>query len=230
MAYSSEGLPCLTDNLPLIAPDPRQTRTGFQYWMVRQKQERQRFEPWDVAFELLRSKRFRTQSEFAAYFKRSPRWATEFKALALRQHVVTLDEWKKFFGEGNKGRPSSDPRTYEEQLALSKPPKAIIPLEDEWSGFDIDGIEELIGAVLERLKAKEFCSEAALARFYHRPLRKVEAFRERVISGGLVTEDEWNALFVRFPKRRAVPLCDSWTTLALEALRPLLRHPGKGIE
>ena len=128
--------PCLTDNLPFIAPDPRQTRTGYQYWQMRQEQERRPFQPWDVALSHLRAHRFKTQSDFAAYFKKAPRWATEFKALVIRQKVMTLEEWKACFPKkGGKGRPIESPLTYDEELERAKPPKEIVPLEDEWSGF-----------------------------------------------------------------------------------------------
>jgi hypothetical protein len=191
---------------------------------MRHEWERKPFRPfWDDALQLLRAKRFRTQQDFAGYFKRPPRWATAFKELVIRQGVMDIEEWKNCFSKEKCGRPTCDPRTWEEQQARIKAIEDATPLEDEPSGFNIDGIEELVGAVLARMRAREFKNEEALGRFYKASSEKVERFRNMIVGGELVTEEEYQGLFVRFTRQRAVDLPSSWADLTLQALRPLLK-------
>jgi hypothetical protein len=197
------------------------TRSAEAYWVIHQRWERQPFQPhWDTALTLLQEHRFRTQAEFAGYFKRNPRWATEFKTVVIRQKVMTLEEWKMCFPKRSIGRPIEDPRTFDERQPQPEP----TPLEDEWSGLNIDGIEELIGAVLARLTRGEFSSEEALMRFYKCCSDQLERLRNRIIEGGLVADDaDWKKLFPRWQKRRAIDVPASWSHLALDGLRGLLK-------
>jgi hypothetical protein len=213
---------CITDDLGVGGP--QYLRNKEDYWKIRHEWERKPFAPfWNDALTLLRAKRFRTQAEFAGYFKKQSNWATAFKELAIRQDVLTIDEWKACFSRDKRGRPTEDPRTWDEHQARLKLAEESTPLEDTWSGFSIDGIEELIGAVLARMRAREFKNEEALARFYKASPDMVERFRNMVVGGELVTEEEYQGLFVRFTRQRAVDLPTSWADLTLQALRPLLQ-------
>jgi hypothetical protein len=213
---------CITDDLPVGGP--HFLRNKEDYWKMRHEWERKPFAPfWNDALTLLRAKRFRTQTAFADYFKKQSNWATAFKELVIRQHVMTIDEWKACFSRDKRGRPTCDPRTWDEQQARLKLAEEATPLEDEWSGLSIDGIEELIGAVLVRMRAREFKNEEALARFYKASSDTVERFRNMVVGGSLVTEEEYQGLFVRFTRRRVVDIPSSWSDLTLQALRPLLQ-------
>jgi hypothetical protein len=219
---NNEGqIPCtvidrLTSN-EYISP----TRSAEAYWVVLQRQERRPFQPhWDTALTLLRQHRFSTQMEFAGYFKKNPPWATEFKRIVIRHKVMTLDEWRSCFAKRTTGRPVEDPRTFDEKQPQPEP----TPLEDEWSGLNVDGIEELIGAVLARLAHREFCNEESLMRFYKCSADQVERLRNRVIEGGLVADDaDWKKLFPRWQKRRALDVPASWSHLAVDGLRGLLK-------
>jgi hypothetical protein len=212
---------CITDGLAVGGP---QYCSKEDYWKMRHDWERKPFAPfWNDALLLLRAKRFRTQMEFAGYFKKSSPWATAFKELVIRQGVLTIEEWKSCFARDKRGRPTEDPRTWDEQQARLKLAEEATPLEDTPSGFNIDGIEELIGCVLARMRAREFKNEEALARFYKASPEKVECFRNMIVGGSLVTEEEYQGLFVRFTCQRAVDLPSSWADLTLQALRPLLQ-------
>jgi hypothetical protein len=212
---------CITDGLAVGGP---QYCSKESYWQMRHEWERKPFAPfWDDALLLLRAKRFRTQQDFAGYFKKPARWATAYKELVIRQHVMTIDEWKNCFSRDKRGRPTEDPRTWEEQQARLKAIEDATPLEDKPSGFYIDGIEELIGCVLARLSQHEFTNEDALGRFYKASPDKVEQLRNLIVGGDLMTDEQWRAQFTRFQKRRVVDLPTSWADLTLQALRPLIQ-------
>jgi hypothetical protein len=214
---------CITDGLPVGGP--HYLRNKEDYWKMRHEWERRPFSPhWDTALELLRAKRFRTQMEFAAYFDKPSRWTTAFKELALRQHVLTLDEWKACFARDKRGRPTCDPRTWDEQQQALKPVEEPTALEDESSGMATpDGYVESIGAVLARLSQREFTNEGALGRFYKASPDTIERLRNKVVGGDLMTDEQWQSQFTRFQRRRVVDVPSSWSDLTLDALRPLLQ-------
>lgn len=190
-----EAMDCEDDEEP-----PMKGRTLGWYIEARARQDRKPFEPWDVAVEYVKAKRFRTMQDFAKFFGHDPSWATGFKVLAISQGVFTIEEWKACFQRGhNLGRPIEDGRTWAELQAQQEQP-AIEPVEDD---DDDDepyfvtrlGYEEPFSVVLERIKHGELRSVSAICRFYYRcQPQNVDALREDVINRGLVTDEQWQAL------------------------------------
>lgn len=214
------GLPFAIAPTTLNTLEHPRERTMADYIEMRQRQERKPFEPhFDEAVRLVKARRFRTMSDLASHFGKAPRWATLLSRIVVKQRCMSVAEWKASFIRGTKhGRP------IEMTEPAQEAPIEAVALVDEYSGLtSIDGYMESVGAILERMKAKEFCSEAAMARFYKRPLRTIEALRGKVVNGGLMTADGWFSLFVVYPKKRAVIPSTSWNAVVLESLRPLLR-------
>ena len=220
---------CITDGIDPRGGAGEYTRDTKAYWEMRHAWDRKPFQPfWNDALKLLRERRFKTQMEFAGYFKKPPQFATAFKALVIKQCVMSVDEWKNCFSRDKRGRPTEDPRSWEEQQARVKQAEEDIPLLDKASGFATDdGYHETVGAVMARLVSKEFKNEEALQRFFKVDADTVERFRNMIVGGELVSEDEYQGLFVRFTRRRVVDMPSSWSELSLEALRPLLQRKKK---
>ena len=78
--------------------------------------------------------------------------------------------------------------------------------------------------MLARMRAREFKNEKALKNFYKCSAEKVERFRNMIVGGGLLSDEEYQGLLVRFTRERVVDIPASWADLTLQALRPFLKH------
>ena len=193
--------------------EPMKGRTLGWYIEARMRQDRKPFEPWDVAVEYVKGRRFSRMSDFAAFFGHSPCWATDFKALAIRQGVfTTIEEWRECFQRGHTlGRSISDPRTWEEQQRRREEesqPAVIDEREADEANepylISPDGYIETYPVVLERIKAGELLSERAITRWYRCGVKAVRELRAGLISRGLVTDERWLDLMKRRRRARKV--------------------------
>ncbi len=202
--------------------EPFKERSLGWYIEARTKADRKPFEPWEVAVQYIRNGRFRRMQDLAAYFGHSPCWSTDFKALAVRQKVFTVEEWRSCFKRGTTlGRPISDPRTWEgqqQQEQASQPQPGIEEDESDESYLPTrDGYRETYPVVLERIRQGELVSERAICRFYCMGQKAMKALREDFIQRGLVTEDEWSGYMRRRTRKRQVVNQPSQQTKELSA-------------
>lgn len=217
----------IVDGLSYEEPaDPLETRTLGQYIEMRQRQERKPFQPhWDNAVSLLRSNRWPTMQDFAAHYCKAPRWATEFKAVAIRQRLFTVDDWRGCLKRDTRnGRPIEDP--CQPEGSQSRPevrgdsesaPSAT--LEDEEIGTSPDGYVETADILLERLRRHEFASVKSVARFYRKPLSRIEIALNKLCDSAGISPEQLQGYFKRRTRKR--PLVDReeshvWETTACD--------------